>query len=305
MQRPTTQLKERWQVYVVMLLVIFVAESTIMILLPTFLPKDVDWIAESFLDAFLLTSTVAPIFWMLLVRPLRQLARLRTEILAHTLHAQEQERRRIARDLHDEVGQSVTSLLIGLRTIGDADSLDKARTRAEELRGITATVLDDIKRIARGLRPSVLDDIGLAPALERFVQDFGRTHEIEMSLETNGLGTQRLPEPVEVAIYRIVQEALNNMAKHSQCRHGRVLIQRHGDQVRIEVQDDGRGFTATSAEVLVAGGHLGLTGMQERASMLGGTLSVESQVSKGTKVVACLPLRRELSHGQDSGTAGG
>lgn len=282
-------------VFGVVLSVVFVAEAAIMISLPRFLPRNVDWITESLLDAFLLTLAVAPVFWMLLVRPLGKLLEFRTKILVHTMSAQEQERRRIARDLHDEVGQTVTSLLIGLRTVADAESLDVARTRAEELRSIATAVLSDIKRIARGLRPSVLDDIGLAPALERLVLDFGRTHDIGTSLDLDRFDGERLPEPLEVAIYRIVQEALTNIAKHAQAKNVRVSLHKHGDQLRVAVQDDGCGFAAASAKELIAGGHWGLTGMQERAAMLGGHLSVESAPGQGTTIVARLPLVVEVT----------
>ena len=281
-----------WGVFGVVLSVIFVAEATIMISLPRFLPPNVDWVTESLLDAFLLTLAVSPVFWRLLVHPLGKLLEFRTKILVHTMSAQEQERRRIARDLHDEVGQTVTSLLIGLRTVADAKSLDVARARAEELRSIATAVLDDIKRIARGLRPSVLDDIGLAPALERLVLDFARTHEIGASLDLDGLDRERLPEHLEVAVYRIVQEALTNIAKHAQAKNVRVSLLKHGDQLRVAVQDDGCGFAAASAKDLIAGGHWGLTGMQERAAMLGGHLSVESAPGQGTTIVARIPLLR-------------
>lgn len=279
-----------WRVIAVMLVVIFVAESTIMLSLPTFLPADVDWVTESLLDALLLTITVAPIFWLLLVRPVRRLAEFRTEMLARTISAQENERRRIARDLHDEVGQSLTSLLVGLRNVSDADSLEAARSRVEPLREVASTVLDDIKRLARGLRPSVLDDLGLAPALERLVQDFGKTHSVDVSLDVRGLSGSRLPEQHEVTIYRIVQESLTNIAKHAQASTVNVVIERIGDELRIAIQDDGCGFVVASAKQRISEGHLGLTGMQERAALFGGWLTIQSQPGEGTQTVSGLPL---------------
>ena len=286
----TLRVGQPWLVFVIMLAVIFVNETLIMLMLPRVLPDDVSWFTESVLDAWLLTLTVAPIFWILLVRPLRLLAEFRTEMLAQTIAAQENERRRIARDLHDEVGQSLTSLLIGLRTVADSDSLEASRSRAEELRVVTANVLDDIKRLARGLRPSVLDDIGLVPALERLVQDFSRTHGIDVSLDAHGLAGTRFTETIEVTVYRLVQESLTNLAKHAQAQNAHVSIQRHGEQLRVEVQDDGRGFAAVPTKQLMAEGHMGLTGMQERAALLGGALVIESQPTQGTKVIATLPL---------------
>jgi signal transduction histidine kinase len=273
-----------------MLAVIFVNETLIMLMLPRVMPADVSWLAESLLDAWLLTLTVAPIFWMLLVRPLRLLAEFRTEMLAQTIAAQENERRRIARDLHDEVGQSLTSLLIGLRTVADSESLESSRSRAEELREVTANVLDDIKRLARGLRPSVLDDIGLTPALERLIQDFTRTHGVDVSLDATGLAGARFSETFEVTVYRLVQESLTNIAKHAQAQNAHVSLQRHGEQMRVEVQDDGRGFVALPTKQLMANGHMGLMGMQERAALLGGSLVIEAKPENGTHVIAMLPL---------------
>lgn len=300
MPNSSVRIGQPWRVVAVMLAVIFVAESTIMLSLPKFLPSDVDWVSESLLDALLLTLTVAPIFWLLLVRPVRRLAEFRTEMLARTISAQENERRRIARDLHDEVGQSLTSLLVGLRNVADADSLESVRARIEPLREVVSTVLDDIKRLARGLRPSVLDDLGLVPALERLVQEFGKTHDVDVSLDIRGLSGSRLLEQHEVTIYRIVQESLTNIAKHAQATTVNVAVERLGDKLKIAIQDDGRGFVVASAKQMISDGHLGLTGMQERAALLGGWLTIQSQPGQGTQTVSELPLPKGTVDDQDS-----
>lgn len=296
MPHRTSLVARPWRVFLVILSVIFVVEAAIMFLLPKLLPPHVAWATESLLDACLLTIIVAPIFWMLLIRPIRRLAEFRTEMLAQILTAQEAERRRIARDLHDEVGQTLTSLLIGFRTITDAESLEAARTRSLELRETTSTLLDDIKRLARGLRPSVLDDLGLVPALERLTLDISRVHDVEVSLETSGLTANRLPEVVEVTVYRIVQESLNNTVKHAQARTARVSVTRTGNELVVTVQDDGHGFAAQPTQKLMADGHLGLAGMRERAALLGGSLNIESKPDAGTLVRACLPITKDNSH---------
>jgi signal transduction histidine kinase len=295
MPHRTSLVARPWRVFLVMLSVIFVVEAAIMFLLPKLLPSQVDWGTESLLDACLLTIVIAPIFWRLLIRPIRQLAEFRTEMLAQTLTAQEEERRRIARDLHDEVGQTLTSLLIGFRTITDAESLETARARSLELRETTSTLLEDIKRLARGLRPNVLDDLGLVPALERLTLDISRVHDVEVSLETSGLTANRLPEAVEVTVYRIVQESLNNTVKHAQARTARVTLSRTGNELVVTIQDDGRGFAAQPTQKLMADGHLGFAGMRERAALLGGSLQIESKPDVGTLVRACLPLSTETS----------
>ena len=297
MPQRTLLVARPWRVFLVMLSVIFVVEATIMFLLPKILPAQVDWATESLLDAWLLTLIVAPIFWRLLIRPLRRLAEFRTEMLAQILAAQEAERRRIARDLHAEVGQTLTSLLIGFRSISEAETLDAARTRALDLRETTSTLLEDIKRLARGLRPSVLDDLGLLPALERLTLDISRVHDVEVSLETSGLTDSRLPEAIEVTVYRIVQEALNNTVKHAQARSAQVNISRAGNELVVLIQDDGRGFAAQTVQTLMADGHLGLAGMRERAALIGGSLVIDSKPEAGTLVRAKLPLSTEAQGG--------
>lgn len=290
-------------VFLLMLLVIFVVEATIMILLPRFLPPDVDWVSESLLDAFLLTTIVAPVFWVLLIRPLRQVAEFRTEMLSRVLDAQESERRRIARDLHDEVGQTLTSLLIGFRTIVEAESLDSVRLKAEEQRETTSALLDDIKRLARGLRPSVLDDLGLIPALERLTIDFQRLHDIKTTLDTAGLSSSRLPSAIEVTVYRIVQEAMNNVVKHADAHTAYIRIGLQADDVEVVVEDDGRGFQKQPTRKLAADGHFGVAGMTERATLLGGSLVIESKPGTGTLVRARLPLT--INNTSSSNLSGG
>ncbi len=296
--------EELWRVFGFVLVVIFVAEASIMFLLPSILPAGVGWVTESVVDAFLLTLTVAPIFWWLLVRPLRRLAEFRTEMLALTISAQEQERRRIAGDLHDGVGQALTSLLIGLRTIADAEVLDSARLRASELREVVADTLEDVKRLVRGLRPSVLDDLGLKPALERLVSDAGKTLALDMSWDLAALEGSRLPEQLELTVYRIVQESLGNIAKHAQAKTVHVALEREQGELIVRVQDDGRGFVAASAKALIAEGHMGLTGMTERAVLLGGSLNVDTQPGEGTTVIARLPLPLEKMNAKNSGSSG-
>lgn len=297
--------REIWRTFGIMLMVIFVMEATIMIFLPKVLPAGVDWITESIVDAWLLTMTVAPIFWLLLVRPLRRLAEFRTEMLAMTISAQEQERRRIAGDLHDGVGQALTSLLIGLRTVTDSDSLFAAQARATDLRELAVTTLEDVKRLARGLRPSVLDDLGLGPALERLISDIGKMHSLDVSSDFAALEGSRLPSLVELTVYRIVQEALANVAKHAGASTVHVGLERSGDQLAVRIRDDGCGFITSSAQSLMAEGHLGLAGMQERASLMGGSVQLDSQIGEGTTVIARLPFGEMNTNGKNSRPAGG
>src|SRR5262249_11124771 len=193
---------------------------------------------------------------------------------------------------------SLTSLLLGLRTAAEAPSFDAARARLDDLRRITAGALDEVRRLARGLRPSVLDDLGLGPALERYAEDYARAHGVPVTGRAPALAG-RLPEEVETTLYRVAQEALTNTARHAAARHVSVTAERTPDAVELVVTDDGRGFD--SSAILggrAAGRHLGLAGMRERAGLLNGTVAVESRPGHGTTVRVRVPLAGE-KHGED------
>ena len=228
-----------------------------------------------------------------------QAGHIRAGLLKQLMAAQEEEQRRLARDLHDEIGQGLTSLLIGLRTVADAPSLADAKNRADELRRLGATTLEEVRRLARGLRPSVLDDLGLAPALERLLEHFSHAHGIEVKKDLTTVASLRLPEATETALFRIAQEALTNVARHAQADQVTLAVLRRPGQVQLTVADNGRGMDAISTPAGVPRGTtFGLTGMRERAELLHGSLTVVSQPGQGTKVIATLPC--EEFHGQDS-----
>jgi PAS domain S-box-containing protein len=215
----------------------------------------------------------------------------RTRLIARVMSAQEEERRRIARELHDETGQSLTSLLLGLRLIGDTRPLKKAEAQVNQLRRITVQILDNLRRLARGLHPSILDDLGLVLALTRYATDYAKSHGIAVNLEAEGLDSSRLPSPVETALYRIVQEALTNIARHAAAKTVRVTLTRQPLEVHTVVEDDGCGFDVeTTLRTSHTSGHLGLYGMRERAVLLGGSVTIESARGKGTVVSVRIPL---------------
>jgi PAS domain S-box-containing protein len=230
----------------------------------------------------------------------KRAAEVRARLLGQVLSAQEDERRRIARDLHDEIGQSLMSLLIGLRNLEHSPAPDGAWMRVGDLERITVSTIDEVRRLARGLRPSVLDDLGLAAALGRYAADYERGHGIPVAVEATDRSTDRLPEAVETALYRIVQEALTNTAKHARAKAARIVIQRRPSSVQVTVADDGCGFDEGDAG---SGGQFGLSGMRERAALLGGSLTFESGPGRGTRVVARIPLG-EVNDGEDPRTHG-
>jgi PAS domain S-box-containing protein len=208
-------------------------------------------------------------------------------LLERALSAQEEERRRIARELHDEAGQLLTALLVGLRTLEDARKLPDAKVQGQRLREIAAQAIDEVGRLARGLHPTVLDDHGLGVALSRYAAEYTKTHNIAVDLTPNELDSCNLPSTVQTALYRILQEALTNVARHSGARAVSIRFARMPKAIEVAVIDDGCGFDAET--VAISSHRLGIQSMRERAAMLGGTISFIPQ-RKGTKVLVQVPL---------------
>jgi len=211
-------------------------------------------------------------------------------LLEHELSAQEEERRRIARELHDEAGQLLTSLLVGLRTLEDARKLADVKAQGHRLREITALAIDEVGRLARGLHPTVLDDHGLGVALSRYVTEYTKTHNIAVDLKLNELDLSTLPPAAQIGLYRILQEALTNVARHSGAKAVSIRFARLATALEVAVIDNGCGFDAKA--VAVSSHRLGIQSMRERAAMLGGTLSFTSQ-GKGTKILVQVPLANQ------------
>jgi two-component system, NarL family, sensor histidine kinase DevS len=212
--------------------------------------------------------------------------RVARDALRRVVEGQELERRRLARELHDETGQALTSILLGLKRVEEAKTKEDARGAATELRGEIVKTLQSVRRLAVELRPKALDDFGLVPALERLADAFGGESGIAIDVEAN-LDETRLPPEVETALYRIAQEALTNVAKHAGAGHVSVIVTRRDGLVTVVVEDDGRGFGAAGGD----SGGLGLVGMKERVGLLGGRLAIESTEGSGTTIVAEVPLR--------------
>ncbi|MDB5173103.1 MAG: putative Response regulator/sensory box histidine kinase, partial [Phycisphaerales bacterium] len=218
-------------------------------------------------------------------------ARRTARLLEQVIGAQEEERRRVARELHDETGQALTSLLVGLRTLEDVPTLDAARASARGLRTLAARAMEDVRRLAGGLRPSALDDLGLTAALERYATEYAQTHGVAVRLEGAGPGLGRLPAATETAVYRIAQEALTNVARHAGARHARISFERGPGSVRMLVEDDGHGFDVEHAlRAADATGSIGLHSMRERASLLGGRFTIESVPGDGTTLTLEIPV---------------
>jgi two-component system sensor histidine kinase UhpB len=211
----------------------------------------------------------------------------------HILNAQEQERKRIARELHDETSQVLTSLLISLAILEESVHTQEARDRIAETRTLAHQTLRAIRNLSTDLRPSALDDLGLLPALRWFVKEYQQKTSLDVDFLAQGF-KERLPAAMETALYRIVQEALTNIAKHAHAKKVCVTLQEEADTISATITDDGCGFDPeklpkTQGQTI---GGWGLVGMYERANLLDGTMSVETQPGKGTIIRARIPRQQ-------------
>jgi len=214
---------------------------------------------------------------------------VRRALLKRLISIHEEERARISRELHDGTGHALAALLVGLRRAEDARSLKELQLAVARQRELVVQALDELGRLARGLRPTVLDDLGLRAALERHTSDQAWLFGFQVTLDATRLGRRRLPRAVETALYRVAQEALANAARHAYARRVRIMIERDREGVRLTVTDDGCGFEVGRA--LEATGHLGLHGIRERAALVGGRAEICSRPGEGTTVTVVAPLQ--------------
>ena len=210
--------------------------------------------------------------------------RVASDALGRVVEAQELERRRLARELHDQTGQELTSVLLGLKAVEEAQTDEERAESLATVREQVVETLHDVRRLAVELRPKALDDFGLVAALERLRDTFAERTQMRVDLEAN-VG-DRLPTDVETALYRIVQEALTNIVKHAEASAISIVLARRERSITAVIEDDGRGFTPEGD-----GDGLGLLGMRERLALLGGKLKIESSPGAGTTIVAEVPLR--------------
>ncbi len=221
------------------------------------------------------------------LRTRRELQRLSAELIS----AQEAERKRIARELHDEVGQTIWAMMLGLTSLRSA--LEKndpaaAERQLESIHGMAENTAALVRNISLLLRPSMLDDLGLIPALHWLVREFSRTSGLQVEFAAADLDLS-LPEDHKTCIYRVVQESLRNVARHAAALHVKISMEHEPHLIRTRIQDDGRGFDPHT------GKGVGILGMEERVTRLGGKLSLDSNPGQGTTIVCELPLPAELA----------
>ncbi|WP_234826835.1 GAF domain-containing protein [Rhodopseudomonas palustris] len=211
-----------------------------------------------------------------------------SQVLRRTVEDQEAERLRIARELHDTLGQSLTLLQLGFDKLGQAaGDVPELKQRIAEMKSLTADIGSQANRLAWEIRPTALDDLGIETAIQNLLDSWSEKSGIEFDLHIT-LGARRLPSAIETTLYRVLQEALTNVVRHAAARHVGVVLRLHDDQVTMIVEDDGRGFSTAGPGK--PANRLGLLGIRERLSLVGGTLELETAPGKGTALYARIPL---------------
>ena len=295
-----------WRLFVVILVSVFAIEALVMLALPWVLPASSGYLTQAFFDALLLTAVLAPLLWRFIIHPLEVLLAMRTGLLRRILTVQEDERARNARDLHDGLGQTLTCLLVGLRTAQEMSSELAVREHLEELRRMGGTLHDELRRMSRGLRPAVLDDLGLAAALNQLCRDAQASSGRNVTTTILDPTQRRLPPHVESNCFRIVQEAIANSLRHSPPGpiHVDVQVTPEAVSLRICNRVEGRISSVTARDSSTELDFSGLTmprggaaresfriwTIRERVNLLEGTVEVESLDDGSTSVTCQIPI---------------
>ncbi|OIJ12540.1 hypothetical protein BKP37_14025 [Anaerobacillus alkalilacustris] len=223
---------------------------------------------------------------------LRKKEKVRQMLLGKVMTVQEEERKRIARELHDETSHSLSSILLGLKVLQEVDDENQRQREITKLRNLAHQTIEEVHDLAWQLRPSILDKFGLKVAIERYTDEFKKKYPVEFDLILKGIEKERLRPEVETAIFRVVQESLTNILKYANATSVSVIIMKNGQMISVIIEDDGIGFQVE--EVLnkdPSKYNLGIRGMQERVSLIGGTFNIESEIDEGTAVMVKIPLK--------------
>lgn len=217
-------------------------------------------------------------------------------LLGQLVTAEEEERKRLSREMHDTLGQHIAALAIGMKAIAlEAELPQRLRERIEEMQQVTGELDDEIGRLAHELRPVALDDLGLSDALQRHARNWSRQSGVSVEVYAAGMSEHRFSPAIETTVFRVVQEALTNVRRHARAHRVSLIVETRRGELRAIVEDDGRGFDASGWTSLEHGfgppRGLGLRGMTERAKLCGGRLEIESSDRGGTTVYLTIPLR--------------
>jgi len=215
-----------------------------------------------------------------------------TQLRLKLVTVQEEERHRIARELHDQMGQAIAALILGLKALGNShEPKEPAGAQFQQLQNIANDLARDVHSLALDLRPTSLDDLGLEIALSNYVEAWSSRWQIPSDFHSNGFTEQRLASHLETTIYRITQEALTNVVRHASARTVSLILERTDDRVVVIIEDDGCGFEVEAVMKNPARDQrLGLLGMEERVALVGGSLTIESTPGMGTSVYVRIPI---------------
>jgi signal transduction histidine kinase len=225
-----------------------------------------------------------------LLAELERKERLRRVLLKKMLSAQEDERKRISRELHDETGQALTSLLVSMRVLADRTTDPQQKDILMGARDLAANTLRNIRNLAVELRPPVIDDLGLVPAIRKYLSQFEELHGVPISFTAvNG----RVHDSTAMALYRVVQESLTNIIKHADACLVEISMDIRENHIELVIHDDGKGFDVKAMHASRKDNRVGLAGMRERVELLGGTLTIISRPQQGTTITVVVPNPRE------------
>jgi two-component system sensor histidine kinase UhpB len=278
------------KLYAIVLLLSFGAEFVVMSLLPFILPSGSSTVFEAIIDSCLLTLLLAPALWFWMIRPIQQLAQSRMLFLRRSMFAQESERQRLRQELHDGIGQSLTSVLLRLRAMEESPQSNELRGELSEIRKTGAEILVELRRLVSGLHPAVLDTLGLTQAIERLVRDMQLSSKATITTAFQGMDAIAFERNYATTVYRIVQEGLANAIKHANASSVYVELSIDRQELHVRVRDDGIGMALSRALPVLSGN--GLISIRERAMSVGGQVEVMSS-ENGTTVHAVLPARTE------------
>jgi signal transduction histidine kinase len=228
-----------------------------------------------------------------LLNELQAKEQLRATLLQKLITVQEDERKRLSRELHDETSQAVTSLMVTMRVLAEEATDNGQRDALLTSRDIAAGILREIRDMAVELRPPVLDDLGLIPAIEKYVERINTRYGLDIYLDTKEI-VNKIDGQIAVALYRIVQEGINNIIKHSGAMKVKVIVQEQPDEILLTIADDGRGISSADLQKAQKENRLGIYGMSERAELLGGRFSIGTYEEGGTVLNISIPKYREM-----------
>jgi signal transduction histidine kinase len=273
-----------WRLALLTLLITFSIEMLVMLVLPETFEGILGTWAMAATDAFLLTTLLAPCVWIFMVRPLQQVAESRKQFLEWAIRTEERKASEISRDLHDNFGQLLTSINIGLRTIEELSNNKAVVDLAQQLRNTGQKLHEHVRSLARVLRPTALDDLGIAAAISSLTHDLTRVSDVKINLQIGELEGLRFPMEIETAVYRVCQESISNSLRHGEAHEITIRSSYQASRLFLSIEDDGVGFDMEKVSSRTTGRPFGLISMRERIKTVGGRANISSSVGKGVIV---------------------